>query len=88
MTPTIVKPAQAAFGQLLGLVEAAQRDGFRPDAPATRLASVVWAAVHGLSQLALQGALGGAGGAELDPTLDLDERAAARSRTPQDGGSP
>lgn len=61
----------ASFGQLVGLVEAAQRDGFRPDVPSTRLASAVWAAVHGLSQLELQGALGGAGGEELAPTLDL-----------------
>lgn len=61
----------AAFGQLLELVEAAQRDGFQPDVPPARLASAVWAAVHGLSQLSLQGALSGAGGEDLAPTLDL-----------------
>lgn len=61
----------AAFGQLVGLVEAAQREGFCPDAPSTRLASAIWAAVHGLSQLELQGVLGGPGGEELAPTLEL-----------------
>jgi AcrR family transcriptional regulator len=69
--PGYQQAGTAAFGQLVGLVEAAQRDGFRPDVPATRLASAVWAAIHGLSQLALQGALSGASGEELEPTLDL-----------------
>ncbi len=60
-----------AFGRLVGLVEAAQRDGFRADAPAIRLAAAIWAAVHGLSQLSLHGALQGAAGEELEPTLTL-----------------
>jgi len=80
----------AAFGQLVGLVEAAQRDGFQPDVPATRLASAIWAAVHGLSQLGLQGALGRAGGEEIAPTLELlndllfGTRSRATKRRPPD----
>ncbi len=62
---------QAAFGQLLGLVAAAQAAGFRPDVPTTDLASVVWASVHGLAQLRIQGAMQGAGGSELEPALDV-----------------
>jgi len=62
---------QAAFDQLLGLVRAAQSAGFRPDIATTDLASVVWATVHGLAQLHIQGALDGAGGAALDQALDV-----------------
>jgi AcrR family transcriptional regulator len=62
---------QAAFGQLLELVSAAQAAGFRPDVPAIDLASIVWATVHGLAQLRIQGAMQGAGVAEIDPALDL-----------------
>ena len=60
-----------AFGQLGQLVEAAQAEGFHPDAPPVQLAAVVWASVHGLVQLWLQGALQGAGDRDLDPTLDV-----------------
>jgi AcrR family transcriptional regulator len=60
-----------AFGQLRELVEAAQAEGFHPDAPPVQLAAVVWASVHGLVQLWLQGALQGAGDRDLDPTLDV-----------------
>jgi AcrR family transcriptional regulator len=62
---------QAAFGQLLELVAAAQTAGFRPDIATIDLASIVWAAVHGLAQLRIQGAMQGAGGAELEPALDV-----------------
>jgi AcrR family transcriptional regulator len=60
-----------AFGQLRELVEAAQAEGFHPDVPPVQLAAVVWASVHGLVQLWLQGALQGAGDRDLDPTLDV-----------------
>jgi len=60
-----------AFGQLRKLVEAAQAEGFHPDVPPVQLAAVVWASVHGLVQLWLQGALQGAGDRDLDPTLDV-----------------
>lgn len=62
---------QAAFGQLLELVAAAQAAGFRPDVPTIDLASVVWATVHGLAQLHIQGAMQGAGGAEVEPALSV-----------------
>ena len=58
-----------AFGQLCELVAAAQAAGYHPDVPNVQLAAVVWASVHGLAQLWLQGALQGAGDRELDPTL-------------------
>jgi AcrR family transcriptional regulator len=62
---------QAAFGQLLELVGAAQAAGFRPDVLTIDLASVVWATVHGLAQLRIQGAMQDAGGAKLEPALDV-----------------
>src|SRR5262245_6568461 len=58
-----------AFGQLRELVAAAQASGYHPDVPNVQLAAVVWASVHGLAQLWLQGALQGAGDRELEPTL-------------------
>ena len=58
-----------AFGQLRELVAAAQAAGYHPDVPNVQLAAVVWASVHGLAQLWLQGALQGAGDRELEPTL-------------------
>lgn len=47
----------AAFQQLVDLVDAAQRDGWRPDDDTTELAAVLWANVHGLAELSLHGAL-------------------------------
>lgn len=47
----------AAFQQLVDLVDAAQRDGWRPDDDTTELAAVLWANVHGLAELWLHGAL-------------------------------
>jgi AcrR family transcriptional regulator len=61
---------EAAFGQLLALVRAAQESGFRPDLPTIDLASVVWGTVHGLAQLRIHGAMQGAGAVELQPVLD------------------
>jgi AcrR family transcriptional regulator len=49
-----------AFHQLVGLVEAAQADGWHPDERADELAAVAWAAVHGIATLALHGGLTGA----------------------------
>jgi AcrR family transcriptional regulator len=48
-----------AFTQLRDLVEAAQADGWLPDHPATDLAGVLWAHVHGLATLAIHGGLVG-----------------------------
>ncbi len=61
----------AAFDQLRQLVAAAQAWGFHPAVSTTHLAAVVWASVHGLAQLWLQGALQGAGDHELEPTLRI-----------------
>src|SRR5262245_48731380 len=63
-----------AFGQLRDLVAAAQAAGFHPHVSTMHLAAVVWASVHGLAQLWLQGALQGAGDHELEPTLDVMHR--------------
>ena len=48
-----------AFAQLVGLVEAAQADGWHPDRSPTDLAGVLWANVHGLATLAIHGGLVG-----------------------------
>ncbi|HKE73966.1 MAG TPA: TetR/AcrR family transcriptional regulator [Acidimicrobiales bacterium] len=48
-----------AFSQLRDLVEAAQADGWLPDLPATDLAGVLWAHVHGIATLAIHGGLVG-----------------------------
>jgi AcrR family transcriptional regulator len=61
----------AAFDQLRQLVSAAQASGFLPGVSTMHLAAVVWASVHGLAQLWLQGALQGAGDHELEPTLEV-----------------
>src|SRR5262249_9758569 len=61
----------AAFDQLRQLVSAAQASGFLPDVSTMHLAAVLWASVHGLAQLWLQGALQGAGDHEPEPTLDV-----------------
>jgi AcrR family transcriptional regulator len=54
----------AAFRQLVELVETAQADGWRPDLPHDELAAVVWANVHGLAVLTLHGGLAGVLGDE------------------------
>src|SRR4029450_2182038 len=48
-----------AFTQPRALVDAAQADGWLPDPPATDLAGVLWAHVHGLATLAIHGGLVG-----------------------------
>lgn len=47
----------AAFQQLVDLVDAAQRDGWRPADDTAELSAVYWANVHGLAELWLHGAL-------------------------------
>ena len=51
--------AVAAFEQLVGLVAAAQAEGWFPEVPPNELAAVLWAHVHGLATLALHGSIGG-----------------------------
>lgn len=52
----------AAFNQLVDLVAEAQRAGWRSDHHAVEVATIVWASVHGLTQLWLHGAIQGATG--------------------------
>lgn len=94
----------AAFRQLVELVEAAQADGWRPDLPHDELAAVVWANVHGLAVLTLHGGLAGVLGDEaarrlpalsiavgLDlplPTPTGPTRAAAGTGPPAPGPTP
>ncbi len=60
-----------AFGQLVGFVAAAQGRGLPADIPATELAGVLWAAVHGLASLHLHGVLVPTTG-QADPVVLLD----------------
>ena len=46
-----------ALASLVGLVAAAQEEGWRPAEASTDLAGVFWATVHGLADLALHGSL-------------------------------
>lgn len=48
--------SHAAFDQLVGLVRAAQAEGWRPGAPTEALAVSVWASVHGFASLVVDGA--------------------------------
>lgn len=68
--------ALESFGQLAGLVAAAQADGYRPDADNTQLASIVWTTVHGLAVLWIDGggSMPGAGaGTGLDDFVALSQ---------------
>lgn len=47
----------AAYGQLATLTEAAQGTGWRSDTPHALLTGVLWAGVHGIASLQIQGAL-------------------------------
>jgi AcrR family transcriptional regulator len=57
--PELAAASTAAFAQLLTAVAAAQAQGWRPDAHTADLAGVIWATVHGLATLTIQGALPG-----------------------------
>lgn len=54
----------AAFNQIVDLVREAQADGWRAEADTVNLATVVWSAVHGMTQLWLHGAVQGATGSD------------------------
>jgi hypothetical protein len=70
--PDLVASSRAAFEQVATLAAAAQADGLAPGVPTYQLAAVIWASVHGLAQLSLQGVLGGPDHAEdIDATLAL-----------------
>jgi len=53
-----------AFGRLADLVAAAQAAGWKPHVQHPHLSGVVWAGVHGLASLWIQGALSAATGIE------------------------
>jgi hypothetical protein len=77
LDPNVAELAEtgvAAFGQLVDLVRDLQDSGFHPGEPPVRLAGVYWAAMHGLAQLWIQGALAGATGEPaLEPLVDLSQ---------------
>jgi AcrR family transcriptional regulator len=77
--PELLEAGAAAFLQLVDLVAAAQRDGWRAGAHPGELAGVVWASVHGVVSLWLPGTLPSAvaltgASADLDTLLDLTAR--------------
>jgi AcrR family transcriptional regulator len=51
------RQADRSFGQLVGLVEAAQAEGWHPGESPVVAAGVLWANVHGVAELALHGGL-------------------------------
>ena len=57
-----ITSGMAAFRQLVDLVRDAQKDGWRKDHPAVEVATIVWSAIHGMTQLWLHGAVQGATG--------------------------
>jgi AcrR family transcriptional regulator len=57
-----ISSAMAAFDQLVELVAEAQKDGWRADHSAVEVATIVWSATHGMTQLWLHGAVQGATG--------------------------
>lgn len=59
------RDARAAFESLVRLVRAAQDAGYRPDAPTRRLAGSLWASLHGLATLWVNGAYA--------PPVELDD---------------
>jgi AcrR family transcriptional regulator len=70
--PDYATAGGAAFGQLVALVADAQSAGLHPELPATELAGVVWATVHGLASLHLHGALvPTTGQLDVDVLVDL-----------------
>ncbi|HEX6421562.1 MAG TPA: TetR/AcrR family transcriptional regulator [Acidimicrobiales bacterium] len=62
--PGYQRQGMASFGQLVGLVEAAQAEGWQAGQPPALLAATLWAHVHGVAELALHGALGGVVGGD------------------------
>lgn len=55
--PEYQRLGEASFGQLVGLVEGAQAEGWHPDEPPRLLAAVLWAQAHGTAELLMHGAL-------------------------------
>jgi AcrR family transcriptional regulator len=57
--PAYAREGLGAFEQLVRMSRAAQDAGFRPEIETRRLAGALWAAVHGLASLWVQGAWAG-----------------------------
>jgi AcrR family transcriptional regulator len=71
---------QASFEQLVGLVAAAQAEGWHAEVPASTLAAVLWARVHGLAELWLHGSLQSVVDVgSVDELVDLHVRIGATS---------
>lgn len=71
------REAPAAFERLLGLVRAAQDEGYERDTDSRLLAGAVWASVHGLASLWSQGAfIGPVPGVRLEDALTVSLRLA------------
>jgi AcrR family transcriptional regulator len=69
--PAYAREGVGAFEQLVHMTRAAQDAGFRPDLETRRLAGALWAAVHGLASLWVQGAWSGVVPAtRLDDAID------------------
>lgn len=79
--PGLLTAGGIAFGQLVALVADAQSSGLRPEVPATEMAGVVWATVHGIASLHLHGILVPTTG---QPDVDLLVDLAASFLVPSD----
>jgi hypothetical protein len=78
--PELQASSQAAFAQILFATSEAQATGWRADEHTADVAAVVWATVHGLASLSLQGSLPRAvaahgGDPDLAHLLDLAQDA-------------
>lgn len=70
--PDYEEAAAFAFEQLTTLVEQAQAAGWSPDTNTATLTALLWASVHGMASLSIQGALHAATGSDdIAPLLDL-----------------
>lgn len=69
--PAYLTAGSASFDQLVGLVAAAQAEGWQRGVPSERIAAVMWAKVHGLAELWLHGSLQGVVDAGIDELVAL-----------------
>lgn len=73
--PEYIRAGGEAFAQIQGLAEAAQAEGWHAGLPPARAATIVWAGVHGISDLLVHGALlWPPGVGTLDDVLDAFAR--------------
>jgi len=70
--PAYLRASIAAYDQLAILTSVAQSTGWRSDTPQGSLTAVLWAGVHGIASLQIQGAFpAGTGADDLDGLLDV-----------------